>query len=159
MAPDRPGVRAELVRTFDGAGWRGDLGTTLAHGLYGVTPTDSAWWLAVRAPHSGTTFDLLMTTGSACLVLAVCLLVGRALPRVCSVLFGAGAMTLTLYSLHVVLRNDGWWDGDDLATFVGQVALVLGVGAVFRFGGARGPLELLLGELSTGARKGVEERR
>lgn len=155
----RPGVRAELVRTFDGAGWRGDLGTTLASGLYGVTPTDSAWWLAVRAPHSGTTFDLMMTTGSACLVLAVSLLVGRALPRVCSVLFGAGAMTLTLYSLHVVLRADGWWDDDDLATFLGQVGLVLGIGAVFRWGGHRGPLEVLLGELSTGARNAVSGRR
>jgi hypothetical protein len=155
----RPGVRGELVSTFEGAGWRGDLDTTLGHGLYGVTPTGTPWWLAVRAPHSGTTFDLLMTTGSALLVLAACLLLGRVLPRVCSVLFGAGAMTLTLYSLHVLLRNEGWWDGDDLATFVGQVALVLVVGAVFRWGGHRGPLEVLLGEMSTGARRAVAGRR
>jgi hypothetical protein len=155
----RPGVRGELIRTFDGAGWRGDLDATLAHGLYGVTPTDSAWWLAVRAPHSGTTFDLLATIGSSCLVLAVCLLLGRALPRVCSVLFGAGAMTLTLYSLHIVLRNEGWWDGDDMQTYLGQVALVMGIGAVFRWGGHRGPLELLLGELSSGARNAVSGRR
>jgi uncharacterized membrane protein len=155
----RPGVRGELIRTFEGAGWRGDLETTLAHGLYGVTPPDSAWWLAVRAPHSGTTFDLLGTIGSACLVLAACLLLGRALPRLCSVLFGAGAMTLTLYSLHVVLRNEGWWDGDDMGTYVGQVLLVLGIGALVRWGGHRGPLELLLGELSSGARSAVSDRR
>jgi uncharacterized membrane protein len=155
----RPGVRGELVSTFEGAGWRGDLDTTLEHGLYGVTPTGTPWWLAVRAPHSGTTFDLLMTTGSALLVLAACLLLGRALPRVCSVLFGAGAMTLTLYSLHVLLRNEGWWDGDDPATFVGQVALVLVIGGVFRWGGHRGPLEVLLGEVSTGARRAVAGRR
>jgi uncharacterized membrane protein len=155
----RPGVRAELIRTFEGAGWRGDLDTTLAHGLYGVTPPDSAWWLAVRAPHSGTTFDLLMTIGSACLVLAGCLLLGRAAPRACSVLFGAGAMTLTLYSLHVVLRNEGWWDGDDMETYVGQVALVLAIGALYRWGGRRGPLELFLGELSSAARSSVSGRR
>jgi hypothetical protein len=155
----RPGVRGELIRTFEGAGWRGDLDTTLAHGLYGVTPPDSAWWLAVRAPHSGTSFDLLMTIGSACLVLAGCLLLGRAAPRVCSVLFGAGAMTLTLYSLHVVLRNEGWWDGDDRGTYVGQVVLVLAIGAGFRWGGHRGPLELFLGELSSAARNAVSGRR
>ncbi len=155
----RPGVRADLVRTFEGPGWRGDLDTTLASGLYGVTPTDSAWWLAVRAPHSGTTFDLLMTAGSACIVLAVCLLLGRALPRLSSVLFGAGAMTLTLYSLHVVLRSEGWWDGHDLETYLGQVALVLGIGAAFRWGRHRGPLEVLLGELASGARKVVSGRR
>ena len=100
-----------------------------------------------------------MTIGSACLVLAGCLLLGRAAPRVCSVLFGAGAMTLTLYTLHVVLRNEGWWDGDDRGTFVGQVVLVLAIGAGFRWGGHRGPLELFLGELSSAARNAVSGRR
>jgi hypothetical protein len=154
----QPDVRAALIRSFDGAGWQGDLATTLTHGLYGVTPTGSGWWLAVRAPHSGTTFDLLMTGGSACLVLAGCLVLGRAAPRVCAVVFGAGAMTFSLYTLHVVLRSDGFWDGDDLATFVGQAALVLLIGAAFRWGGHRGPLEALTGELSSGARRMVAGR-
>jgi len=154
----RAGVQPELVRTFTGAGWRGDLSTTLAHGLFGVVPTGSPWWLAVRAPHSGTTFDLLMTTGSACLVLAGGLVLGRSLPRLCPVVFGAGAMTLTLYSLHVLLRSEGLWDGDDLATFLGQAAVVLVIGAVFRGGGHRGPMELLVGEASTGVRRAVTSR-
>jgi Heparan-alpha-glucosaminide N-acetyltransferase, catalytic len=152
----RPDVRSELVRTFEGAGWQGDLATTLADGLFGVTPTGSPWWLAVRAPHSGTTLDLLMTIGSALLVLAVCLAAGRAAPRVLGVLFGAGAMTFSLYSLHVLLRSDGLWDGDDLATYLGQAALVLGIGAAFRWAGRRGPLEFLTGEVSTGARRAVD---
>jgi len=147
------GVRAALIRSFTGAGWQDDLATTLQHGLYGVTPTDSGWWLAVRAPHTGTTFDLLMTSGSACLVLGVCLVVGRSAPRLCAVGFGAGAMTFSLYTLHVVLRTDGLWDGDDLGTFVGQAALVLLIGAAFRWGGHRGPLEFFTGELSSGARR------
>ena len=151
-----PDVRASLVRTFEGAGWQGDLATTLQRGLYGVTPTDSAWWLAVRAPHSGTSFDLLMTTGSALLVLAACLLVGRAAPRVLAVLFGAGAMTFTLYTLHVVLRAEGLWDGDDRSTFLGQAALVLAIGAAFRWRGRRGPLEALAGALGKGARRAVD---
>jgi hypothetical protein len=155
---DRSGVRPALVATFTGAGWRGDLDTTLTHGLYGVVPTGSPWWLAVRAPHSGTTFDLLMTTGSACLALAGCLALGRCAPRLSAVVFGAGAMTLTLYTLHVVLRSDGLWDGDDLSTFLGQAALVLAIGAAFRRGGHRGPLEVLVGEPSAGARRLVEAR-
>jgi hypothetical protein len=146
-------VRAELAGSFEGAGWRGSLAATLAHGLYGVTPTGSPWWLAVRAPHSGATLDLLMTIGSACLVLAACLVLGRLAPRPSEVLFGAGAMTLTLYSLHVMLRSRGAWDGDDMPTFIGQVALVLLVGAVFRWGRNRGPLEVLVGEISSGARR------
>jgi uncharacterized membrane protein len=154
----RTGVRAELIETFSGAGWRGDLDTTLVDGLYGVTPTGSLWWLAVRAPHSGTTFDLLMTGGSACLVIALCLALGRLAPRTLSVLFGAGAMTLTLYTLHVALRTDGLWDGDDTATFVGQVVLVLVVGAGFRLLRQRGPLEAVVGEVSQGVRGAVAGR-
>jgi hypothetical protein len=155
----RPGVEEELLATFSVAGWRGDLETSLAMGLYGVVPTGSPWWLAVRAPHSGTSFDLLMTIGSACVVLAACLLLGRAAPRVTAVLFGAGAMTLTLYSLHVLLRTDGWWDGADLRTYLGQVALVLAIGATFALLGRRGPLETAVAVPSTAARRLVGGRR
>ena len=49
--------------------------------LYGVVPTETWSWLMVRAPHSGAWFDLVMTIGSACLVIGVCLLVGRLAPR------------------------------------------------------------------------------
>jgi hypothetical protein len=153
-----PGVRAELIRTFTGAGWQGDLSTTLARGLYGVTPTGSPWWLAVRAPHTATPFDLLTTLGSACLVLAACLVLGRLLPRLCSVVFGAGAMTLTLYTLHVLLRGEGLWDGHDTATFIGHTVLVLAVGAGFGWAGQRGPLEVLVGAAGTGVRRQVAGR-
>jgi hypothetical protein len=148
-----------LVRSFTGSGWQGDLATTLAHGLYGVVPTGSPWWLAVRAPHTGTTFDLLMTGGCACLVLGVCLALGRLAPRALAVAFGAGAMTFTLYTLHVVLRADGFWDGHGTATFLGQAALVIAIGAAFRWGGHRGPLELLAGRLGSGVRRAASGRR
>ena len=153
-----PDVRAALIRSFAGAGWRDDLATTLTRGLYGVTPTGSDWWLAVRAPHTATTFDLLMTAGSACVVLAACLVLGRLAPRVCAVVFGAGAMTFSLYTLHVALRADGVWDDDGTAVFLGQAALVLAIGAAFRWSGRQGPLEFLTGELSSGVRRAVAGR-
>jgi hypothetical protein len=155
----RPGVRGELVRTFAGDGWRGDLATTLVHGLYGVVPAAEAprswWWLAVRAPHSGTTPDVLVTGGSALVVLALCLLIGRAAPRVCRVAFGAGAMTLTLYSLHVVLRSEGLWDGRETSTFIGQAVLVLVIGAAYALAGHRGPLERLVGVAFSDVRRAL----
>jgi uncharacterized membrane protein len=147
----RPGVRGALVRTFEGAGWRGDLDVTLTHGLYGTTPTGSPWWLAVRAPHSGTSFDLAVTSGSALVVLAGCIAAGLLMPRLIAVLSGAGAMTLTLYTAHVISRQPGWWDADDLATWWAQVLLAVLIGAGFRLAGARGPLEAVVGDLSRGA--------
>ena len=81
-----------------------------ATGMYGTTPPDGDWsWLLLVAPHSATPFDLAQTIGSAVLVIACCLLLERLLPRpattVLAVVFGAGAATLTLYSLHVVMRT------------------------------------------------------
>ena len=72
--------------------------------------------------------------------------------------FGAGAMTLSLYTLHVVLRTDGVWDGEGWVHFLGQVALVGGIGAFFAARRFRGPLELLVGEISSGVRRAVAGR-
>ena len=68
--------------------------------------------------------------------------VGGGRRRVC---FGAGTMTLTLYSLHVVLRTPAVWPPDGSDTFLCHVLVVLGVGAVFVARGWRGPLEALVG--------------
>jgi uncharacterized membrane protein len=136
-----PGARRALVTTFSGPGAQDTIDLTLARGLYGTTPTGSWWWLAVHAPHTATPFDLAHTIGTSLLVIAVATALGRLAPSMLAVAFGAGAMTLTLYSGHVLLRSEGWWDGDDMGTFVGQVATVLLVGAVFRLARSRGPLE------------------
>jgi hypothetical protein len=96
-----------------------------------------------------------MTIGSALLVLGGCLLLARPAPRVVGVVFGAGAMTLSLYTLHVVLRTEGLWDADTTGTFLGQVALVLGIGAVYRLAGRQGPLEMVVGESSRGVARAV----
>ena len=61
-----------------------------------------------------------------------------------AIVFGAGTMTLTLYSLHVVLRTESLWPPDDGA-FVPHALVVLAVGAVFVAFGRRGPLERLVG--------------
>ncbi|NUS50381.1 MAG: DUF1624 domain-containing protein [Nocardioidaceae bacterium] len=113
----------------------------LEEGTFGTTPTGSWWWLAVHAPHSGTPFDLAHTTGTALAVLGLCLVAGRLWPRTMAVLFGAGAMTLTLYTLHVVLRTPPFLPEDDVGTFAWHVVIVLSLGAAFRLMSLRGPLE------------------
>ena len=83
----------------------------IAGGMYGQTPVDGSWaWLLVVAPHSSTPFDLAQTMGSAAFVLGVCLavagLVGDRGRRALAVFFGAGTMTLSLYTLHVLMRTE-----------------------------------------------------
>lgn len=123
----------------------------VAGGMFGQTPTDSWHWLLVVAPHSTTPFDLLQTGGSATLVISACLLVvGRVrattpdAERAVAIFFGAGTMTLTLYVLHVVLRETVVTPDDDRA-LLWHVVIMLWLGALFVALGRRGPLEWLVG--------------
>src|SRR5690606_4731616 len=76
-----------------------DIGTSdpevvhrlLNYGLFGFVPGGSNWWLATVAPHSGTPFDLAQTIGAALAAIGICLVIGRAAPRVAAVVGGAGA--------------------------------------------------------------------
>lgn len=123
--------------------------------MFGVTPPDGDWsWLLVVAPHSATPFDLAQTIGSAVLVIAACLLLERLLARaatavlgvVLGVVLGAGAATLTLYSLHVVMRTPRVWPEDaGPSAYAAHVAVLLALGAALRIAGRRGPLETVAG--------------
>jgi hypothetical protein len=95
--------------------WLG-LDQLQSRGQYGVPPTTTWWWQAVASPHTGTTFDLAATTGTALVVLGLCLLLAQVAARttgawlaparwLVAVLAAAGSMTLTLYSLHVVAAD------------------------------------------------------
>ncbi|GHJ61394.1 hypothetical protein NOK12_39120 [Nocardioides sp. OK12] len=125
-------------------------------GLYGQTPVDGPWqWLLVVAPHSTTPFDLAQTIGSSLLVVGLCLLLVRLLEpgavRAVAVASGAGAATLSLYSLHVLMTSDLLWPPDSSAGTVVQYVVVLGAGALLVATGRRGPLEAAVARLSAGA--------
>lgn len=145
----RDDAAAALAATFPDERVASDpqlLAATLTHGLHGTTPTGSWWWLATVAPHSSTPLDLAQTIGSAMAVIGLCLLATRVQPRVWAGLFGAGAMTLSLYSLHVVITGRGWWpDLEAPGDYGDQVLIVLATGAVFALVPVRGPLEAVVG--------------
>jgi uncharacterized membrane protein len=135
------------------------LDATLVHGLFGVTPTESWWWLTVVAPHSTTPFDLAQTTGSAIAVIGFCLLVSRLQPRVCAVAFGAGAMSLSLYSLHIFMLTPEVWPPIESGVYLRHVIVVLVIGAVFAWFRWRGPLEFTVATLSGQVTDSVRARR
>ena len=124
----------------------------LAGGMFGQTPTDRWDWLLLVAPHSTTPFDLLQTAGSAAFVLGSCLLavgwlagLAPAAERVVAIVFGAGKMTLTLYTLHVVMRTEQVWPAEEPDTFVLHVLVVLWIGSGYAALRRRGPLEAAVG--------------
>ena len=121
--------------------------------MYGTTPTDGPWqWLLVVAPHSGTPFDLAHTIGTALAVTGLALLLVGLLPavprRAVAVLFGAGTMTLSLYTLHAVMRTPAVPPEETPDSFVVHVLTLLFVGAGFVAARRRGPLEWVVSTAS-----------
>lgn len=127
----------------------------VASGMFGQTPTGDWRWLLVVAPHSSTPFDLAQTIGSALAVVGLCLLaldllvrpLGARAERAVAVLFGAGAVTLTLYTLHVLMLALDLPPRGRASTFALHVVVLVAIGAAFGARRLRGPLELLVGLL------------
>jgi uncharacterized membrane protein len=147
------GGEAALLQTEEGSRW--PLHDMLQVNLTGVEQTGSFWWLLTAAPHSGTTLDLLHTSGSAAAVIGLCLLAARRLGAFLLPLCGAGAMTLTLYSTHVWVMSivDAQPEPlDPNAVYIIQAIAVLAIGFLFAALRWRGPLEWVASNVAQLAR-------
>lgn len=140
-----------------------DLTEILSFGRDGLLPARTWWWLAVDAPHTSTTADLVATVGSSLMVLAVMLLAGhvtarrvRPLLEVLLVpLAAAGSMTLTLYVAHVWFVNSAYDTYSPTVGYLIQVCAALIIGLVVRFTAGRGPLEALTTAAATRVRRAL----
>lgn len=139
-------ARRALLQSSQEETWQA-LDASLRSGMFGTFPLGSWWWLLVWSPHTGSIIDLAHTTGTALLVLGLCLLLtggGSArVTRAWQIAFGAGTMTLTLYTLHVLVLG-----ASGVLPLLHSTALnVLGVlwlGALAAVARAPGPLETLV---------------
>ncbi|CCQ46773.1 putative membrane protein [Pseudarthrobacter siccitolerans] len=142
------GGRAALEKVLNSPGY--PLDSVLQVNLTGIPQEGSWWWLASAAPHSATTLDLLHTSAVAVAVIGAFLLLGRLADWVALDLLlplrGAGAMTLTLYSVHVWVVSGfylkplpaGWTED---AMYFAHAASAVIIGMVFVLLKWRGPLE------------------
>ena len=150
------GGLAALLQTPDGA--RYPLEAMMDVSLTGVDQSGSWWWLAVSAPHSGSPLDLLHTSGTAALVIGLCLLATRRFESALLPLSAAGAMTLTLYTLHIWIMSIVDAQNpvpEPSLVYWGQVVVFVVLGVLFLKINARGPLELLTSGASQAARTGL----
>ncbi|GAB3549243.1 heparan-alpha-glucosaminide N-acetyltransferase domain-containing protein [Arthrobacter tumbae] len=147
------GGLAVLLETPQGR--RYDIEAMLPVSLTGIDQTGTWWWLAVSAPHSGTPLDLMHTAGTAAAVVGLCLLVTRRLQWLLLPLSAPGAMTLTLYSLHIWIMSivdQQEVPLDPAPVYWAQAAVFIAVGLLLRKLGARGPLEYVAAGASDVAR-------
>lgn len=110
-------------------------------------------WLTGAEPHSGTTFEVVGSTGLAVLLVVACLLGAERLPRPVSPLAAVGALALTVYSAHLLVIRvlmeamPGRVQGPGLWLWFAVAALA---GAwLWRRTLGRGPLEWLLTRTSS----------
>jgi uncharacterized membrane protein len=117
---------------------------------YGTVPTGDWRWLLVAAAHTGTPFDLLHTIGTSLAVLGACLLITRSdlVRRLARPVAAVGSMTLTLYTVHVLLlvSEVGTWG--EPAYYWAQVVGALVVAPLWLWRFRRGPLEQLVHAIS-----------
>ncbi|MCZ2818559.1 heparan-alpha-glucosaminide N-acetyltransferase domain-containing protein [Modestobacter sp. VKM Ac-2984] len=142
-------LRADAVQTMDFELYQ----ETLTWGPSGTTPTNSPWWLVATAPHSGSPLDLAFTIGVALAVLGGCLLLGRGLQPLLRPLAAGGSMTLTLYSVHLLLVAAPIPRG--VLNLVVQVVLLLTFALVWNRSHLRGPLEELVWRATDAVRRKV----
>ncbi len=136
------------VTTQDGA-----AGATEA--LLWDSQPSSWWYLADPAPQSYTPVDLAHTLGSAMAVLGAALLLSRVrvVARLLRPLAVAGAMSLTLYSAHLLVLATGVLGDRPLLLFVLMVAGVLAYALLWRRWIGQGPLERVVATVAGLARR------
>ncbi|KAD3456028.1 DUF1624 domain-containing protein [Arthrobacter yangruifuii] len=109
-------------------------------------PTDSWWWLTTLAPYSSTPLVLLHTIGTAVAALGIVLLLSQAgILRPLAVL---GKMTLTLYSLHLLLLATGMLEDQPVLCLVVQLIMVAAFAYTWQQFTSQGPLERTVSDAS-----------
>jgi uncharacterized membrane protein YeiB len=107
--------------------------------------------LASIAPHSGTPFEVIGSTGFALLVLGLSLLVARRARWVLYPFIAVGAMALTAYSAHLVvlaLIGQGAYTQPDNWLYLAFILGALVFCSLWTLLFGRGPLERLLSRVS-----------
>ncbi|TQN43317.1 putative membrane protein YeiB [Blastococcus colisei] len=112
-------------------------------------------WLTGAEPHSGTTFEIVGSTGFAVLVIAGCLVLADLVPVLVAPLAAVGALALSVYSAHIVviwaLTAVDPAAAQGLGDWVLFALCATATATVWRARLGRGPLERLLTWSSTRA--------
>ncbi|MFF0988877.1 heparan-alpha-glucosaminide N-acetyltransferase domain-containing protein [Kocuria nitroreducens] len=140
-----PGLNEELVTDI------------IVWGPEPTLPTTTWWWLAVGGPYTNTPPALLLGLGSAVAALGVFLLLARRFGTWLLPLSAIGAMTLTVYSAHLLaLAAEVHYDQP--LWFVIHVAVAMAFALLWRQAMGQGPLERLVAALVRVTRRSVLSR-
>lgn len=119
-----------------------------------VEPGSALAKLVTTEPHSSSPLEVVANTGVGLAVLALCLLLADAAPRLVSPVAATGALALTAYTGQLVviaaLGPDVVWE-PDAGTWVTFLVVTVGACWLWRTAFGRGPLERALHTLAARA--------
>ena len=145
FALDYGGGFSKLYEQTDGYS-ASDILEVFDFGPDGHLPTDTAWWLAISGPHTGTTPSIMLSAGVAMFIIGVLLIISRTLSGLLFPLVAAGSMSLTLYVSHLLLFVpflDSIYD-HAVIWFFAQILSMLLLSSAWYYTVGKGPLESLV---------------
>ncbi|MFI7580927.1 heparan-alpha-glucosaminide N-acetyltransferase domain-containing protein [Kocuria kalidii] len=120
-------------------------------------PTTTWWWLTIAGPYTNTPPALLLGLGSAVAALGAFLLLARRFGTWLLPLSAMGAMTLTVYSAHLLALSTEVHYDQPLWFFV-HVGVAVAFALLWRMAMGQGPLERLVAGLVRVTRRRVLSR-
>ena len=136
---------------------RGQLRDALIWGPDFV-PTNSAWWYAIATPHTEMPLAIASSLGISLAALGAFLLVGNRIAEWLRPLSAMGAMTLTLYTAHLLALSAEVHYELPYLWFLIQIGVALAFALVWQRWLGKGPLERGIGAAVTGTRRLVMGR-
>jgi hypothetical protein len=118
-----------------------------------ILPDTTAWWLAIATPHSNTPFALASSLGMALLVLGLVLLVARRFGRWLGPLTAMGAMTMSIYTAHMVALSFEVHYDDPVLWYLVHLSVAVVFALVWSRWVGRGPLEKVM---TVGAQRAMQ---
>lgn len=113
------------------------------------------WWLAVTTPHMNTPLSIAWSLGVGMAVLGVFLLASRRIQAWLRPLAAMGAMTLTLYSAHLVALSFELHEDEPYQWFLVHVAVAVLFALTWQTLAGQGPLEKVVGTAVKASRRAV----
>jgi uncharacterized membrane protein YeiB len=129
--------------------------------LWDAPAQDSTWWhLALSSPHTNTPLDLLHTGGAAMAVLGAALLLTRrpVVARLLRPVAAAGALTLTLYSAHILILATDLPENEPVAALLVMMVGSLAFAVLWLRLYGQGPLERIVTGTAGATRRRVAAR-
>ncbi|WP_262104797.1 DUF1624 domain-containing protein [Arthrobacter sp. Marseille-P9274] len=126
-------------------------------------PDTTWWWLAAVGPYTNTPLNVVHNLGAAMALTGVALLLTRSGGRIFSPLAAMGAMTLTLYSAHLIVLWLDVLDSDQpLVSLCIMIISFMLFALAWRSSMGKGPLEQIIADSSDWVRNLIrhpEEKR